>query len=151
MKCVYGETGAISTGISHNASPQVTSTLTSRTIRPEGSDGNGSNDTLVEFDWNAHLSVPKMSTMHFFALCKGHSSSKDQFHKGEELPLTHRIPHTPGSRGHHNLVCFPLQIAASVAAASAPASGLFALQNHIGEVFGYNISMMETICSLKAC
>lgn len=69
----------------------------------------------------------------FFALCKGHSSSKDQFHKGEELPLTHRIPHTPGSQGHHNLVCFPSQIAASGTAASAPASGLFTLHNHIGE------------------
>lgn len=56
---VCGETGAMSTGISHSTSPQVTSTLTSRTIRPEGSDGNGSNDTLMEFDWNAHLSVPK--------------------------------------------------------------------------------------------
>lgn len=71
---IYGEmslweTGAISTGMSH-ASPQVTSTLTSRTIRPEGSDGNGSNDTLMEFDWNAHLSVPKMSTMHFLPFAR---------------------------------------------------------------------------------
>lgn len=71
MKCVsVWETGAISTGISHSTSPQVTSTLTSRTIRPEGSDGNGSNDTLMEFDWNAHLSVPKMSTMHFLPFAR---------------------------------------------------------------------------------
>lgn len=72
MKCVsVWETGAISTGISLSTSPQVTSTLTSRTIRPEGSDGNGSNDTLMEFDWNAHLFCPQMSTMHFFCPLQG--------------------------------------------------------------------------------
>lgn len=48
-----------------------------------------------------------------FAPCKGHSRSKDLFHKGDEHPLTHRIPHTMRSQGHHNLVCFPLQITGS--------------------------------------
>lgn len=102
------QTGANSTGLFHNTFRQVTLTFTFCTIRPEGSDGNGSNDMLMENDWNAHLSVPK-----FFAPCRGHTSSKDQFRKGKGLPLTHRVPHTMRSMGHHNLVFFLSQITAS--------------------------------------
>jgi len=68
----------------------------------EDSDGNGSNDKLMEFDWNAHL--------HIFPIFSFHTHDSLNVSTRGGNPVDPCDPHTPGSQGHHNLVCFPWQI-----------------------------------------
>lgn len=100
-------------------SPQVSRTLTSHAVPGEDSDGNGSNDKLMEFDWNAHVPVRKFPTFSF------HTHDSLNVSTRGKTPLTRAIPTLLGHKGIITSSVSHGRSQASCTAAPAPAPGLF--------------------------